>query len=420
MSTDLPRRVLLGGADWFMVTMDRHMRRTVGIGGVCHLWLRLETPVADLNARLATHRTWSWLRSLRLRGLPPFIRPAWVVSGTADPGVTELGALADDVALLDRLKARMDIEVEAPVALTTATVAGAPVVVLSWHHALLDAKGAERLLLDVGGMAPRPLPAVVPAPTSAWARLWQAKAARDFIYEVSTGGVGWLLPHASSGRDRYLRVRLSPEALARADVQADRVGAGALRSALHIAAGTRALASLLKDRGQPSRDLLVPAPVNQRRTTEIGNAISLLFYRVPAAATVDLEGLVRHATEQVRQMIARQLPAATTALLDMCVRLPSWFYGPIVRMPTRGRLATLGVSDIGDSCHGLTTWCGAGVVDVLHVPANLNPPGVSLVFTRFRGAQDIVLRWRSELATDDEIATFMARLHADLEGTDRP
>ena len=414
----LPARVPLNGADWFLYLMDWRMRRRTGVGCVCHLVAELDTDVtADLEARLRTLPRWLWLARLRLRALPPLRTPAWEALGETWGGPVELGDLLDEDALLGRLAMRLDVEREAPVRVSMARLGERRVVVLSWHHALLDARGAEALMSELGGVTRVVRPAM-PAPVrSPMEQLWSAKKARDFIYEVSTGDLAWIDAGAAGHKDHFLRLRLTGDELAAIDAQAERVGAAMLRSALHVAATTRAVAGLLSDRGVNTGDLLVPAPQEQRTARgDVGNGLSLLFYRVPRAVVPDLAALVAHATQQVRGMIREAMPAAMTTLLDFCVWLPTWMYGPIVSFPTRGRLATFGVSDTGGSLGQLSTWQGAAVRDAWHVPANLYPPGVTFVFTRFRGAQDIVLRWRADRLTPAELDTLVGRLRADLMG----
>lgn len=414
----LPQRVLLNGADWFLYLMDWRMRRRFGSGCVCHLVAELGGDIrAELPERLRALPRWMWMSRLRLRSMPPLRRPAWEAIGEPWSGPDALGDLADEVALLERLANRLDVEREAPVRVSTARVGDKPVVVLSWHHALLDARGAEALMAELGGTQ-RVLRPCVPAPVStAMQTLWSAKKARDFIYEVSTGHVAWVDAAATGHTDHFLRVRLTGDELAAIDRQAEKVGAAVLRSALHVSAATRAVAGLLTDRGVTTGDLLVPAPQEQRTARgDVGNGLSLLFYRVPRTAVPDLAALVAHATQQVRGMLRGGLPAAMTTLLDFCVWLPTWMYGPIVSFPTRGRLATFGVSDTGGSLGQLRTWQGVAVDDAWHVPANLFPPGLTFVFTRFRGTQDIVVRWRADRLTQAEVDTLVGRLRADLLG----
>jgi hypothetical protein len=415
---ELPGRVALGGADWFLYVMDLGMRRRTGAGCVCHLVAEVAVDVDAVRACARAAPRWMWMVRLRLRAAPPVVRPCWETSGEASDGVVDLGGLADDAALLAALPSRLDVEVAPAVRLSWARLGaeGRSVVVLTWHHGLLDARAAERLLAEVGGH-----PAVMPdlpAPAEGlWARIWRAKQARDFIHGVSTGPVAWLHERSSGGAHRFLRLRFGPDDVARIDRRAEQVGAALLRSALHVGAATRAVAAVLQQRGVQTGDLLVPAPQDQRRGRgPVGNGLSLLFYRVPRDVAADLPALVRHAIEQARGMLRSGMPGAMTTLLDLCCWLPAWMYGPIVRLPTRGRVATLGVSDTGDSLGQLVALFGASVTDAWHVPANLHPPGVTFVFTRFRGSIDAVLRWHSDVLDDGEVALLVEHLKGDLLG----
>ena len=201
-----PRSVPLTGTDWFLLGIDRSMRRRTGSGCVCHLVVVLERPLAAADVG----SEWlAWLGSLRLVAMPPFVLPRWEARGEP-AAVHEVDAAgADD--LIPGLVARLDPLRDPCVQLTTARLAdGRGALVLSWHHALLDARTAEALVASLGGASE--VPALVPAVVTPLAeRLRLARGARDFVWDVSVGALaspgGW----SRAGVSRHRHMMLSAE-----------------------------------------------------------------------------------------------------------------------------------------------------------------------------------------------------------------
>ena len=136
----------MSGSDWFMLAFDRSMKRHNGQGNVCHLMLELSDrlDVARLQARLDESEAWRWLCALRAHRGGWFGTPAWVVSNEA-PSPVKVVAVDDISAVDDALFDHARDPYTMPcVAVGVAHLAsGTSVVVLSWHHALMDARGAE-------------------------------------------------------------------------------------------------------------------------------------------------------------------------------------------------------------------------------------------------------------------------------------
>ena len=82
----------------------------------------------------------------------------------------------------------------------------------------------------------------------------------------------------------------------------------------------------------------------------------------------------------------------------------------------KGGAATFGFSDTGESLGRLTTAFGRRVVAALHLPANLHPPGFTVITSRVRGRLQVTVGWLDGTLTDDEIAAFERALRAELLG----
>ena len=90
--------------------------------------------------------------------------------------------------------------------------------------------------------------------------------------------------------------------------------------------------------------------------------------------------LSRQMTDQIRD----RFPESCMAALDMFKPLPLGYYVHHLGKPTRGKFATFSFSDSGETCAGMTELWGGRILDVTHLVPSWRPPGLTVVFLRFR------------------------------------
>ena len=406
----LPSCVPLGGVDAVMVAMADGMRREVGHDASCRVVLTLDGFVDPdpLVMRLKRSPTWRWLTSWRL-GRGPGRWPAWCVDPSAPEVPLRLLHAPDEaelVAALDGDRDPVGDPRRTPLLRLDLYHVGVArsVLVLTFHHAAFDARGAELLLAAVLDGTLDDLDATAlfgdpPARGPLWPRVWSAKAARDHLFRVAWPPLAFLGSRrlgVVSAPSRGRRV-LDAEAMARADAVAASVGASMTRSALHLAVTAGAVAALLARQGRPRGDLLVPMPQDRRRRGAkgpvLGNRISTMFLRLPRALCDRPDALVADIQGQLRDRMASGLLDAYLTLLDLCRGLPGWLMRALMRLPTLGRVATFGFSDTGASLDRFDAVGGVPVAEARHLPANLAPPGLTVVFSRDRGRLTVCATW---------------------------
>lgn len=424
-----PRSVALTGADWFICASDARMRRRLGAGTVCHLVLTLDRPIlaSELAERLAHDPAWGWIARLRLTGNPPWSAPRWSFdAGLPLPEVVSVdGRLlqGDAPSLPVGVPVLMDPRTDAMVRLAVSEDPRCPAVVLSWHHALLDARGAELLIARLASDAPHgpPQPVTLPVPSLPH-RLYDARRARDAVWNASVGSVAWTPTTPPSSRTVWRRLVIEGDDLDAVQRTAEAEGGAVLRSVWHLVVISGAVDRWMRARGVDGHDLLVTVPQDGRRRGDgvpISNMLSLLFYRVSRASLADPAVAVRQIGEGLRELVRARTPTTLLTLLDLCRVLPASLYATIVGLPTRGRTATFGFSDTGDTLAKLTTFADRTVTAAHHLPANLQPPGLTFVVTQLVGGLHLTCAWRDGLLSEDEATVLLADLRAGLTGRGR-
>lgn len=429
-----PVEIPLSGADVALLAMSDGMRGRLGHEASCRLVLRVEDHVDPdvLGMRLKTSPTWRWLTSLRL-GVGSDRRPAWRVDADAPDAPMRLYFREDDASLWAAVAGPEgqvgDPRRTAVVRLDLHHVAdGTSAVVLTWHHTAFDARGAEMLLAALADDAldtvePTRWLAAPPARDEGlWTRLMTAKRARDFLIRVALGAVAFLAPRRIEAAESpiWRRRVVAADRVVQADAYATSLGAALLRSAWHLVAVGRALEPVLCERGVRGRDLLVPMPQDRRRRGArgplFGNHISTLFYRVPRATLADARAAVQHVGEQLRAHMKSELPAAYLVLLDMIRGAPGWLLRLLMGLPTLGRIATFGFSDTGRSLDLLTAFRGHAVLEAIHLPANLAPPGLTVIVSRHQDRMVLCAVGLPDVLDADGLDGLLERVEKELVG----
>lgn len=424
----LPASVPVSGSDWFMLAMDRARRARVGHGNLCHLVIRLDVHVGAraLQAAVDALPLAGWLAALRVERSSPVALPRWSTGARARSLPVRAHVISAWDGQPEALFADvLDASHEAPVTLDLLEGPdGTSAVVLSWHHALMDARGAELLarMLAGGLAADEVIPWVPPRGAEGGTlvdRLMRAKDARDFVFRTSFRPLA-TLGRTGKGRPRlhHRETVIAGDDLRRFEVALRASGAGFLRSAFVLAAVARAVHAVLVARGQGDRELLVPVPQDQRPRGQLGpvlsNQLGILFYRLAPGDLVDVRGAVRALGDQLKAMLRDGVPDAFGELLSLCRVLPLDLFLPLVLAPTFGRVATFGFSDAGDGLGQLTSFLGHPVRSAVHVPANIEPPGFTVVVSRAKDRLVVSTAWMEGALRSGEWERYEASLRADL------
>jgi len=440
-----PSQLRLTGGDYFIHALDQQMRRAGQPGNTCRIVLRLEREPDTVRLRqcLAASPIFNWLGSARLVRSLPVLAPRWRIEGRpavifqehSSNGASRNGAAGLHEAVLARM-CRSD---HSP-AMAWDLVChadGTADLALSWNHALLDVHGAELLLRhlhDEGSAEKADQAPDLHNPEQADKRLSQlwrghgrrlmlARRSLELINTVCREPLFSLLPE---GRRRaaccnYYRVVAFTEAeTARIEERCQRLNAGSRRSLFHLAATVQAVHALAVRRGNTTSAYLVPVPHNMRPHGAAGpvlsNQLSFLFYRIEAthagSMSKTITELTRQLTEQVRDGQAESFLAA----MEMFKIMPTGLYAHRLGRPTGGKFAAFFFSDSGETCAGINDMFGTKITAATHLAPAARPPGLTVVFSRFRGRLNAMLAWVDDCVSTEEAAGLARALRSALLG----
>jgi len=443
MST-LPRHIQLTGGDYFIHAVDRRMRRAGMAGNICRIVIRLEgVPDAErFRHRVAAAPVFNWLGGIRLQRSFPGFPPAWRTASQRAEIFHEHAANGTAGDIPDSLPPallRRELRADRNPAIALDFVRhadGSAHLVFSWNHALLDVRGVEMLLQrlrdDTARDAPPGEEVVNPDQTrfnllrrwlSLPRRMMTARGSLALINKTCLEPLFSLQPSrhpAATGEHHYRIVNFSEQETARIDEHGQRLNAGFRRSLFYLAAMLKAVHAIARQRGGEAGAYLVPVPHDLRRRDAprpiFSNQISFLFYRIEPNMADNLPETIAELARQMMDQARERSPESFAAAMDMFKPMPPGFYMYRLSLPTRGKFASFFFSDAGETCAGMDMLGGGRITAVTHLAPTSRPPGLTVVFSRFRKQLSAVLAYGDECLSVTEVDRLERGLRAALAG----
>lgn len=311
---------------------------------------------------------------------------------------------------------------------------GTGMLVVTWRHALLDAKGGELLVtaLDALGRDPALDPAFSMTAPERLASRNEALRSRlegmhavgvrlDALREPAFRSLGG--PDARPSAPCFRVLTLSDgDARVALDRAEEHSGAFA-RMAFFLAAAARAHHAIFRERNADPGAYVVSIPVQIQRKGASGpvfqNHLSILFFGVPCADVADLGSLTRSIRGQLTEMMRDRLDQRWADGLRLARRVPSPLLMRMMRRRFRGEIASFFHSFTGPFANDVASFLGSRVVNAYHVPTVSQPPGTGL-FVGMHGNQlNVTLSWRRDALSDEEAGVLLDSVRSDLVGIAR-
>ena len=429
-----PTETHLSGTDYFLVAMDSMMRSQGDTGNVCYFRMTVGGTIDTtlISKRIESSGLLSWLTAARLCQRLPFQIPKWK-SGEEDVTYYIKDQSSFNCAHIpSSVSSRKISLINSPLFAIDVFHDGnnASILILSWHHSLMDAHGAEMFikLLGMNDLELNPnqfFPKETDFKERFIDKLNYAKIIRQHMKEKTSLPFANLSGNSSllTGKTWYRLIRFTLDETDKIDGTANRVGANFRKSALYLAASVRALFQVLKKRGPVNGDFVVPVPQDQRRRGAFGpvisNHVTFLFYRIPQEALIDLTSAVSCIVTQMKEIVRSEIHKCYSSFMDLCRRLPLQLYVKLLKSPTKGHIASFFFSDTGELFDKVNEFLKIPILDAVHYPPNVCPPGFTIIFSRFHGELQATISYSKEYISEDEVALFEHFFRLDFQGENK-
>lgn len=305
-------------------------------------------------------------------------------------------------------------------------------VALSWMHMLFDGSGSEIFVqwLDEcfrGAGSPTQLPcpgeleaaepqrSIKQRGDAAWA--WQRRLS-SFASQPAGSLAGPL--RRVSQQLRYQRISLSPQQTEIA-AQAAKKRAGFLTPMLfYLAAAIRAHHAVLRERNGVPRSYVVPVAVNLRAKgsakTMFRTHVSMLWFQALPEQVEDLGDLIGVLKEQRLETIKAGLIEAAVDAMDFARFAPTRLYTHMARRDFGGELSSFFFAFTDEFLKGLSSFCGAPILDGFHAAPVPPSPGSCLAIHLRGGCLNATHTYQQGVLSAHEHELFRAQLQSDLLG----
>lgn len=423
------RRIPLGGCDRYLLALEDLMVRS-GQGrhvGVTVLQVGPGFSLSKLrNAVSRFASSQSLLGASLARGLPGSV-PKWVLGSPSHIEVkqhrqdTDWHPIAREL-LQGSWSGFMRFDV-VPVG------DGGALVLMSWSHLVLDARGIELALTELQRLAAHPdetpernswaLPMI-----AAKSLRQKVKAVQPFLdryWQLRENRVVSLAPSPRQPSEMMFEMlQFSPEQTRQMKKRAERVTAGIFALPWFLAATMRAHAEVLRSRGQKDGSLECTISVQTRKRGSRGpifqNQVSQLFFALPLDELESLEGSARQLHSQFAEMTRNKCDAAFLVMIDWMRRMPSTLYRRFLKREASGQIASFYHAHTGEFLPSVRDFCGGEITDGWHVPSVPQPPGTGLFFSERAGRLSASLCWRSGALSEAEQCIMQRSIRSDLLG----
>jgi acyl carrier protein len=429
-------------SDYFVLALDRQMRSNGLPGNICRLVLRLDGHLALKTLREAAHNCPSvnWLAGKRIKRRLPFTVPSWFSALSngelliAEHQANEPGPCPVSIAN-SSVNHKLNPSKEACIAFDLIQYPDRTTdLVLSWHHVLMGARGAE-LLLDLISN-PEARTALLDnefsqnqelqrAPGSARQKLFRrlvfARQSRLFIDNIHRQPLATIVPESRRkclDGHSYRSVYFSEPESRTIEANCEQQGGSFYKSLFVLAAVIRALHAIRAVQCKNGGAYVVTVPQNMRKRGVAGpifsNHLTFLFYRIEPENLESTKTLVACLKQQMTGQLRSKFPAAFSTLMGLFRRLPLSLYAKIVGGSPVREWPHFYFSDMGECLQDVREFLGIPITGLYHLAPVAIPPGIAVICGRYRDQLNIVLTCVTGCLTEQEMALFENTIRAEL------
>jgi hypothetical protein len=433
------RRIALHASDAFILALDGLMRRTGQGRHISQSVVLLDAPpdrdkleqawrefLCDhpiVKARVTRRAvvmspTWLLPREPIDVAAPDAAVGWWSLSNDGDNSCASL----EDLCRTLRHRFAFELDSHWQIRLDVLDAGDRSAVVMSWHHLLLDGKGAELVLIELArrcgdangkaGASDADPAFISPGKPGIRQRIQQSRAfAQHFsvVMRHRFSSLGGKTPHAG---DAYCRVLTLDEATSELVRQrAAKLANPLMNMPFYLASAAYAHARVQEQRKGASDPQVISLPAQVRpkgtRGALFQNQVTVLFYHFTAEQLQSVETSTAVAQQQFMQMTRGKLGESMLKMLELMRPIPSRLYCWFLRKQSHGHITSFFHSHTGEFAPRLKHFAGAPVREGWHMPTVSTPPGTGLFLSERAGRITLSMSWREGALSEAEQQCLM-------------
>jgi hypothetical protein len=299
------------------------------------------------------------------------------------------------------------------------------VLVLTWFHPLMDARGGENFLTHLAALdrhdGDDPWNGAPPAFVA-------ERESRSLLERgrIAGGSLKYLRtlapePPVSPGPARTApgRARFARASFDAASTAGERRATREIT--WRVAVAGKAMAELWRARRLPDVPFLVPISVDLRPKGEVGatfgSQLAFHFARFRPTETDDVAALAHTLRRQMADAVRDGHIDANAVAMQFLKYRPLSTMLSVLPWTADGELFSFHCADLADWPRGLADCFGRRVVNAYHVPVVPPRPGIGVFFNRCANRDNLVVAWREGVVSEGEAARIVEVIRAEMGWT---
>ena len=301
-------------------------------------------------------------------------------------------------------------------------------IIMTWHHILMDARGAEYFLHMIGNCSVGSALSLSETVDDTLSPLRKRMASIDMKEKLRLAepAFGWI-DRMALLRPVSLYTKLKSLPAPKLDFRIDvfslpeteaimkrsRSTCGVMNSSAYFLSATLlTLAELYQQKGIETRSYIVSSTIDLRkigtRLPIFTNQAGVLLYEFKSEDLLDYSSVANLFRLQTQEALRNDMLFSNLCTMELSRFMPSWLYVRKIKKALRGEIASLLFANPGVTFQGLSTFMDEPVQYQYHVPAVVTPPGIGIVYYFFSGRLQITLAYAEGLLSREEATGFLA------------
>ena len=417
--TELPKKVILSGADCFHLVLDKHAKKH-GVGSNVMrkiFYFNNTLSFEKINNILKNSPVIYWLCNIKLVQGGLFRLPFWKYTDAGNEVILLEHHTAFENEIPEFVLTR-DITIESARFIEADLVhypSGGCAFVLSWNHILLDAKGTMLLFEHLNLLSENKLQnfdnffpgkekktnIIIYIRNMYKVKIFVQTSARPPVSSVADSRI-----NGDDGRTLTKIISFNTDETKKINENAFKTGSR-FGPTLYLVACCSHVIHLLNQQRNKAGDMWVPVPYDGRLRGAIGplisNCVSFLFYRIPKNELDNVTQTVKCLSTQMTSQIKEGIPQKYTMFLNMMRHAPLWLYYFLIYNTNKGVFASFLYTSTGDNFNNLTSLFGEPIKNINMIPALTFPPGLTFVFLKHDEALNINIAYSPDVISNNEL-----------------
>lgn len=413
----------MNGTDRFQLFFDRTTRRVTGLGNVIRAQVKVQGIIPEklFVDLVRTHEGLKFLASIYPKRNWYSTLYKWKTKNTSDAtNILRFHKNKNAASIIDKLLGA-DCALKAGLTLRIDIVYDTDLfthVFIAVNHALMDYAGVENLLASISGNMEN---LILEKPLKAEGTFFKKFADSVSATAYVAARTSWNLRRLKKNNQVAIASTIVTELSQAESTKVKQHLQTEIKStALPFFVASAVLAlhennALLTDNGG---DFFIAVPLNRRPTSHknvlLANFLSFVYFHKQDAAMSEVKKLSASFNSQLIEQARRKLPEKFISLMELFRFLPPIIYRLWMNLPTRGESATFAFSLLNNSCLENKMFMGFPVLDVVHYPPVISPPGLNIVFTEFQAQLKIIISFDENRITKSQVQNFIAEIKTNL------